>query len=86
MRRCASSSIRFIYNGNPDKDFIKGLGITFTVPFAEELQNRHMRFAGDGTGIWEQPALLLPGYRQRVSADIYRSAARWPAHAESRRI
>jgi len=61
----------FVYNGDPHKDFIKGLGITFSVPFAEEIQNRHMRFAGDGTGVWEQPALLLPGYRQRVTAQIY---------------
>ncbi len=61
----------FVYNGDPHRDFIKAIGMTFTVPFAEELQNRHMRFVGDGSGAWEQPALLLPGYRGRVSAQIY---------------
>ena len=53
----------FIYDGMPDQDYIKGLGMSFTVPFAEELQNRHVRFMGDGAGVWAQPVLLVPGYR-----------------------
>ena len=51
----------FIFDGDPEKDFIKGLGITFDVPFQEELHNRHVRFVGDGTGVWCQPVRLLPG-------------------------
>ncbi|HTZ21658.1 MAG TPA: Tat pathway signal sequence domain protein, partial [Opitutaceae bacterium] len=56
----------FIFDGDGQKDFIKGLGLVFTVPFREELHNRHVRFAGDGTGVWCQPVRLLPGYRLQV--------------------
>ena len=61
----------FVFDGNQEKDFIKGMGISVTVPFQEELQNRHVRFAGDGTGVWCQPVRLLPGYRNALNADDY---------------
>ncbi|MBQ7214218.1 MAG: hypothetical protein IJS25_06780 [Bacteroidales bacterium] len=66
----------FIFDGKDDTA-ISGLGITFTVPFREELHNRHVRFAGDGrngTGFWVQPVRLLPGYRPsagQVIVDTY---------------
>jgi hypothetical protein len=52
-----------IYNGDQQKDFIKGLGLTFSVPFREELQNRHVRFSGEGEGIWAEPVQPLNGRR-----------------------
>ncbi len=61
----------FIYDGDQYKDFIKGMGISFSVPFKEELHNRHVRFVGDGTGAWCQPVRLLPGYRNALSAEQY---------------
>ena len=54
----------FIYDGDAATDFIRGLGLAFTVPFREELQNRHVRLAGDGVGIWGEPVLMSPGYRE----------------------
>jgi hypothetical protein len=60
----------FVYDGDPERDFIKGLGLAFSVPFAEELHNRHVRFAGDGTGMWVQPVRLLPGYRPQAGPQI----------------
>ena len=66
----------FIFDGDQDKDFIKGLGLLFSVPFKEELQNRHMRFVGDGEGVWVQPVRMLPGYRPQAGrqiADLYAS-------------
>jgi YetA-like protein len=60
----------FIFDGDGQKDFIKGLGLVFTVPFREELHNRHVRFAGDGTGVWCQPVRLLPGYRPQAGRQI----------------
>lgn len=36
-----------IFDGDDQKDFIKGLGLSFTIPFREQLQNRHVRFAGE---------------------------------------
>lgn len=65
----------FIYDGDPEKDFIKGLGLTFTVPLQEELHNRHVRFAGDAReaegGLWRQPVRLLPGYRNALPMPQY---------------
>ncbi|HEY4335703.1 MAG TPA: DUF6250 domain-containing protein, partial [Puia sp.] len=52
-----------IFDGNDQKDFIKGLGLTFTVPFREELQNRHIRFGGEDEGIWAEPIQPLGGRR-----------------------
>jgi hypothetical protein len=62
----------FVFDGDQSKDFIKSLGITFSVPFQEELHNRHVRFAGDETGgFWRQPVRLLPGYRNALNAQQY---------------
>ncbi len=41
----------FVFDGDGNKDFLKGLGLSFEVPFKEELHNRHVRFAGDGDGV-----------------------------------
>lgn len=56
-------SIRFVYtilyDGNPYSDFIKGLGIAFTVPMSGPLYNRYVRLAGD-TGLFaESPKGLM---------------------------
>lgn len=37
-----------IYDGDEQKDFVRGLGLEFSVPLREEMQNRHVRFAGEG--------------------------------------
>jgi hypothetical protein len=60
----------FIYDGNQDTDFIKGLGMSFSVPFHEELQNRHLRFVGDNGGVWRQPVRMLPGYRAQAGSEV----------------
>ena len=44
-----------IFDGDQYQDFIKGLGITFDIPLREEIQNRHVRFSGDGKGLWSEP-------------------------------
>jgi hypothetical protein len=62
----------FIYDGDSSKDFIKGLGLAFTVPFKEELHNRHIQFAGDDGGIWDQPVQMLPGYRTQTGPEVAR--------------
>ena len=54
----------FVFDGDAQTDFIRGLGMAFTVPFREELQNRHVRFSGDGPGVWGEPVLMSPGYRE----------------------
>ena len=62
----------FIYDGDSSKDFIKGLGLAFAVPFKEELHNRHFRFVGDGEGVWDQPVRMMPGYRGPAGPEVTR--------------
>ena len=44
-----------IFDGDQYQDFIKGLGVSFDIPLREELQNRHVRFSGEGEGLWSEP-------------------------------
>lgn len=48
----------FHYDGNPNEDFIKGLGISFSVPMRGPLYNRHVRFSGDCGFFSESPKTL----------------------------
>lgn len=61
------SSVRvvhtFVFDGDQSSDFIRGMGMAFTVPFREELQNRHVRFASDKDGLFSEPVLMSPGYK-----------------------
>ncbi len=44
-----------IYDGDEQKDFIRGLGLEFGVPLREEVHNRHVRFSGEDGGLWAEP-------------------------------
>ena len=59
----------FVFDGDAQQDFIRGLGLAFTVPFREELQNRHVRFATDEDGVWGEPVRMSPGYRAVLVKD-----------------
>jgi hypothetical protein len=57
----------FVYDGDQKKDFIRGLGLRFTVPMREEVYNRHVAFGGQDGGLWMeslQPADLNADPRQ----------------------
>ncbi len=58
----------FFFDGDQNKDFIHGLGVIFSVPMREEIQNRHIRFAGEGNGLWAEPVIPLTGYNARFTA------------------
>ena len=49
------------FDGDQEKDFIRGLGISCAVPFTEEVQNRHVRFASEDGGLWSEPIQPLIG-------------------------
>jgi hypothetical protein len=59
------------FDGDQEKDFIHGLGVTFAVPLREEIQNRHVRFSGEGDGLWAEPIqpLIGRGGPQRTVTD-----------------
>jgi len=37
------------------RDFIRGLGVAFSVPMREQIHNRRVRFSGEGDGLWAEP-------------------------------
>jgi hypothetical protein len=69
-----TSSIRAVhtlfYNGNPNEDFIKGVGLELSVPLSGEPYNRNVRFTGDA-GIYSEPAQLLLTRRHRNAGGLY---------------
>src|SRR4030095_1808132 len=52
-----------VFDGDHEKDFIRGLGVVFTVPMREQVHNRHVRFAGEDGGIWSEPVQPITGRR-----------------------
>jgi len=57
-----------VFDGDEKKDFISGLGIAFKVPMREQIQNRHVRFSGEGNGLWSEPIEPLKGRDRRIVA------------------
>jgi len=50
-----------MYDGDQEKDFVRGLGVVFDVPMDEQLYNRHVRFSGENGGLWDEPCQPLNG-------------------------
>lgn len=48
-----------VFDGDQEKDFIRGLGLEFAVPMREPIPNRHVRFSGMDGGLWAEP--IQPG-------------------------
>jgi hypothetical protein len=44
-----------VFDGDQEKDFVRGLGLQFAVPLREEPRNRTVRFAGPDGGLWSEP-------------------------------
>lgn len=69
-----SSDIRFmhtfLYDGDEEKDYLKGLGIRFNAPMKGELYNRHVKFTGDN-GVFHEGLVPLVSWRPRVPQGIY---------------
>jgi hypothetical protein len=48
-----------VFDGDQEKDFVRGLGLQIDVPMRDEPRNRTVRFAGPDGGLWSEP--LQPG-------------------------
>ncbi|RZA31903.1 MAG: Tat pathway signal sequence domain protein, partial [Lysobacteraceae bacterium] len=72
-----SDSVRivhsFIYDGDPEKDFIAGLGVTAQVPMSDQTYDRHVRFSGEGVGVWGEAVRPVTGLR-RDPGQAYKDA------------
>jgi hypothetical protein len=63
-----------VFDGDQEKDFVKGMGFAFVVPLREQIHNRHVQFGGDDEGVWAEPiqpatgrrVLTLPGARDNA--------------------
>ena len=58
----------FVFDGDPDKDFLRGLGLTGAVPMQDPPQDRHVRFAGEAGGLWGEAVRPLTGLRRDPGA------------------
>jgi hypothetical protein len=59
----------FVFDGDQEKDYIRGLGLRFTVPMREQVHNRHVRLAGED-GVFAEPLRLMAG-RRNPSPQLY---------------
>lgn len=54
----------FVFDGDEQRDFIRGLGLSMDVLLRDEPYNRHVRFVGDGKGLWGEAVQGLTGLRR----------------------
>ncbi|KAF5349243.1 hypothetical protein D9756_009419 [Leucocoprinus leucothites] len=85
-----STSLRmvhfFIFDGDQTKDFVKGLGLSFSTPMSDQLHDRHVRFLSspfpnssasppDGSknvtaGVWGEAVRVVSGLRRDATAPV----------------
>ncbi|HEX6638976.1 MAG TPA: hypothetical protein VF033_15070 [Steroidobacteraceae bacterium] len=53
-----------VFDGDENRDFIRGIGLQFETPQTAELHDRHVRFAGDGNGLFGEAVRGLTGLRR----------------------
>jgi hypothetical protein len=61
----------FVFDGDQEKDFIKGIGVRFGVPMRQEYHNRHVRIVGEETGVFAEPVQVMVG-RRNPSPELYK--------------
>ncbi|HEU5425323.1 MAG TPA: hypothetical protein VFU74_00525 [Actinocrinis sp.] len=70
----ADESIRLVHNflwdADETRDFVKGLGLTLSVPMPDEAHNRHIRLGGAQGGVWGEPVRVLTGLRRDPGAAV----------------
>ncbi|MER5252848.1 Tat pathway signal sequence domain protein [Streptomyces sp. NPDC002855] len=58
------------YDGDAEKDFIRGLGVRFSVPMRDAAYDRHIRVAGEGKGFLTEAVKGVTGLRRDPGAAI----------------
>jgi hypothetical protein len=53
-----------VFDGDEAKDFIRGVGLRFSVPLTDALHDRHVRFAGEHDGLFAEAVRGLTGLRR----------------------
>lgn len=65
----------FLYDGDEEKDFLKGIGIRFQSPLEGNIYNRHVKFMGDH-GVFHESMAELLTWRPGVPQEIYAKQVR----------
>ncbi len=60
----------FAFDGDDQKDFLRGIGLRFDVPMRDEPYDRHVRFAGQDGGLWAEGVRNLTGLRRDPGAAV----------------
>jgi hypothetical protein len=68
----------FVFDGDPEQDFIRSLGVRFSVPLRQQFQNRHVRLAGEETGLFAEPVKVIAGRRNHAPELYVRQIAGEP--------
>lgn len=58
------------FDGDQEKDFIRGLGVRFSVPMRDEAYDRHIRIAGEGKGFLTEAVKGVTGLRRDPGAAV----------------
>jgi hypothetical protein len=53
-----------VFDGDENKDFIRGIGLRFSTPVSDALHDRHVRFVGVGDGVFGEAVRGLTGLRR----------------------
>lgn len=53
-----------VFDGNAQRDFIRGLGLRFDVPLRGAFHDRHIRFSGQEDGLFGEAVRTLTGLRR----------------------
>ncbi|WP_027488392.1 exo-rhamnogalacturonan lyase family protein [Allorhizobium undicola] len=62
--QCVRIVHSMIFDGDPAKSFIRGLGLRGQVPMRGALHDRHIRFGGENGGLWAEAVRPLTGLRR----------------------
>lgn len=60
----------FLYDGDENRDYLKGIGIEFESPVSGALYNRHVKFTGD-FGTFCEASVALTSWRPRIPEKLY---------------
>jgi len=67
---CVRVMHTIVFDGDESRDFIRGVGLRFATPLASEIppHDRHVRFCGEGSGVFAEAVRGLTGLRRDPGA------------------
>ena len=75
----------FVFDGDEQKDFIRGIGLRFDVPLRDAPHDRHVRFGGEAGGLWAEGVRNLTGLRRDPGEAVRKAQLAGLAVAADRR-